>query len=198
MIVRRKIKLQLVNKLRDNKGMTIIELMLSTFLILVIVTLTAMSYFNATNATDITINTATSVRDARTAVYRISKDMREISTIEEADKDEVIFYSNIDTDDSFERVHYYLLADTEDPSFLDFWRGVEDGEDKILVKHVISDEIFSYKTGYGEESLDVPVDSLELGTIKSVNISLLIDQESATEGARTMNLETSITLRNRI
>lgn len=198
MIVRRKIKLQLVNKLRDNKGMTIIELMLSTFLILVIVTLTTMSYFNATNATDITINTATSVRDARTAVYRISKDMREISTIEEADKDEVIFYSNIDTDDSFERVHYYLLADTEDPSFLDFWRGVEDGEDKILVKHVISDEIFSYKTGYGEESLDVPVDSLELGTIKSVNISLLIDQESATEGARTMNLETSITLRNRI
>lgn len=192
------IKSKLINKLSDEKGITIIEIFLSTLLILVIVTLATMSFFNATNATDITINTATSVRDARTAVYRINKDIREISTIEEADKDEIIFYSNIDSDDSFERVHYYLLEDPEEPPFLDFWRVVEDSEDKILVKHVISDEVFSYITGYGEASLDVPVDSLELENIRNISINLIIDQESETEGVRTMNYETSVTLRNRI
>ena len=193
------IKSKLINKLSDEKGITIIEIFLSTLLILVIVTLATMSFFNATNATDITINTATSVRDARTAVYRINKDIREISTIEEADKDEVIFYSNIDSDASFERVHYYLLEDPDPKGHgLDFWRVVEDSEDKILVKHVISDEVFSYITGYGEASLDVPVDSLELENIRNISINLIIDQESETEGVRTMNYETSVTLRNRI
>lgn len=190
-------KLKFIKKLKENKGITIVELFLSVTLILIIVTLATMSFFNATNASDITINTATSIRDARTALYRITKDMREISTIEEADMDEVIFYSNIDSDDSFERIHYYLEVDTEDGSF-NFLRGVEGADGKVLVNRIISDDIFSYITDFGEDTLDVPVDALELDSIKNININLLIDQESPTETPRTMELGTSVTLRNRI
>ncbi len=103
-----------------------------------------MSYFNSTKATETTINIATSVKDARTAMYRVTKDIREIREtlgIEEADSVEVTFYSNVDPDDEFEKVHYYLESNG---GFFNLLRQINDGESKIVVTHLISDQIFSY------------------------------------------------------
>ncbi len=191
-------KLLLRDKFKNNSGLTLVELLLSTLLITVIVGLVTMSYFNSTKATETTITVATSVKDARTAMYRVTRDIREIRKalgIEEADTDEVTFYSNVDSDDEFEKVHYYL---EDDGGFFNLLRQIDDGDSKVVVTHLISDGIFSYKTAFGEDSLSTPVSTSELENIRSIGINLIIDQESTTEGNRTMNLETSVTLRNRV
>src|SRR4030043_52648 len=133
-------KLLLVDKFKKNSGLTLVELLLSTLLITVIVGLITLSYFNSTRAAETTITVATSVKDARTAMYRITKDIREIGEtlgIEAADTDEVIFYSNIDSDDEFEKVHYYL---ENDEGFYNLLRQINDGASKIIVTHLISDQ----------------------------------------------------------
>jgi len=191
-------KLPLRDKFKNNSGLTLVELLLSTLLISVIVGLVTMSYFNSTKATETTINVATSVKDARTAMYRVTKDVREIREtlgIEEADAGEVTFYSNVDSDDEFEKVHYYLESDD---GFFNLLRNINDGESKVVVTHIISDQIFSYVTAFGEDNLPTPVDELEIGNIRSIGINLIIDQESTTEGNRTINLGTSVTLRNKV
>src|SRR4030066_700649 len=150
-------KFRLKDKLKNNSGLTLIELLLSTLLITVIVGLVTLTYFNSTRAAETTINIATSVKDARTAMYRITKDIREIretSGIETADIDEITFYSNIDSDDEFEKVHYYLENEGD---FHNLLRQINDGNSMIVVTHIISDQIFSYVTAFGEESLLTPV-----------------------------------------
>jgi len=183
------------DKFRSNAGFTLVELLLSTLLITIIVGLVTMSYLNSTKATEATLNIVTSVKDARTAMYRITKDMREISVIEEADADEVRFQSNVDSDDEAEEVHYYLESDE---GFFNLLRQVDSGDGKIVVTHLINNQIFTYTTGFGQGSLTVPVDPEELVNIRNIGINLVIDQESTTEGNRTTNLVTSITLRNRV
>lgn len=191
-------KLKLIKRLKNEKGMTLIELMLSSLLIAIIVSLTSLSYFNSINSSETTINIATSVKDARTAMYRITKDIREISDIEEADKDKVTFYSNVDSDEDFEKIEYYLEEDEDEEGYYNLIRVVGDGEGKIVATHLISDEVFSYKSYYGGESIETPLEQYELGSVKNIIVNLIIDQESTTEGSRTMNLETSIALRNKI
>jgi len=191
-------KLLLQDKFKNNSGLTLVELLLSTLLITIIVGLVTLSYFNSTKASETTITVATSVKDARTAMYGITKDIREIREalgIELADIDEVTFYSNIDADDEFEKVHYYL---ENDGGFYNLIRQINDGNSKIVVTHLINDQIFSYVTAFGEDSLLTPVDISELENIRSIGISLIIDQESTIAGSRTIDLGTSVTLRNKV
>ena len=188
-------KLLLRDKFKKNSGFTMIELLLSTLLISVIVSLVTLSYFNSVNASETTISIATSVKDARTAMYILTKEIRELSQIVEADADEIIFYSNVDSDDELEEIHYYLESSG---GFYNLSRQVDGNNGEIVVTHLIKDQIFTYTTGYGQDSLTVPIESSELGNIRNISINLVIDQENTTEGNRTMNLETSITLRNRV
>ncbi len=188
-------KLLLRDKFKKNSGFTLVELMLSALLISIIVSLVTVSYFNSANASETSISIATSAKDARTAMYVITKDIREISQISEADAGEIIFYSNIDSDDELEEVHYYLESSE---GFYNLLKQVDSSDGKVVVTHLIENQIFTYTIGYGQDSLVTPVDPSELGNIRNIGINLIIDQESTTEGNRTMNLETSVTLRNRV
>ena len=177
-----------------------IELLLSSLLIAVIVTLITMSYFNTTRSSEVTISIATSAQDARTAMNLITKDIREISEVTYASGDEFKFKSNVDSDDTAEVVHYQVIAD-EDEGYEGFYkltRVVDSGNTKIVARHLIDSQIFSYTSGYGQEPLTMPVEAGLLVDIRNVSIELSIDQQETVEGSRTMNLETSVTLRNRV
>jgi len=180
---------------KNSSGFTLVEIMLAALLMAIIVGLASLTYFNSINSTETTLNIATSITDARTAMYRITKDLREISSIEEANSNELRFNSNVDNDEDFELVHYYLESDS---GFYNLFRKVDSGDGKIVATNVISSEIFEYFANFGDASLSVPIAPEELGSIKNITISLIIDQEETTEGNRTMNLATSITLRNRV
>ncbi len=193
-------RLLLQGKFKKNSGFTMIELLLSSLLISIIVGLITMSYFNSVRSSEITISVATSARDARTAMNLITKDIREISEITYANGDEFIFKSNVDSDDTMEVVHYQAIVDDEEgyEGFYKLTREVDSGNTKVVARHLIGSQIFAYIAGYGQDFLDMPVDSAMLVDIRNVNIELSIDQQNTVEGPRTMNLETSVTLRNRV
>jgi len=177
-----------------------IELLLSSLFIAVLVVLITMSYFNTTKSSEITISVATSAQDARTAMNLMTKDIRELSEITYAAGDELIFKSNVDSDDYQEIVHYRVITD-EEPGYEGFYklaRDVDSGNEKIVVRHLLGSQIFSYTAGYGQEPLAVPVEEGLIGDIRNISIGLSIDQQETVEGPRTMNIETSVTLRNRI
>ncbi len=182
-------------RLKQDSGFSLVELMVVSLLMFLIVGTATLTYFTSVNSTETTLSIAASITDTRTAMYRITKDLREISSIEEADTGEIRFNGNVDQDEDLEEVHYYLESDG---GFYNLFRKIDSAEGKIVVSHVISGEIFEYFVNFGEDSLTTPIVATELDNIKNININLIIDQEETTEGDRTMNLATSITLRNRI
>jgi len=177
-----------------------IELMISSLFIALLVGLITMSYFQTTKSSEVTISITTSAQDARTAMNLITKDMRELSEITYASGDEIIFKSNVDSDDLQEEIHYQVIPDDRpgNEGFYEVTRVVDSGTAKVVVNHLIVSQVFSYATGYGQEPLAVPVGAGLLVDIRNVGIGLSIDQQETVEGPRTMNIETSITLRNRI
>ena len=190
-------KLKLQDKLKDNVGFTIVELMLAALLMFVVVSGVSLTYFTSANATEDIISSTTSEIDARVAMYRISKDIREAISIEEASSDGVKFISNVDSDEEFEEVYYYL--EYTEYGHYNLYRKVDDGPEKIIAVNVIngSEDFLKYYTDEGDNNLSSPVDESELDSIKRVDINIFIDQEEPYESSRTMHLKTSVALRNR-
>jgi len=185
---------RLIKKLKDKKGFTVIELMASATLMAIVVGLTTLTYFNSTQTAQSAINISKAATEARTAMYVLTKDTREIISFVDADEDEITFYSNVDQDEDVEEVHYYTV---ENGGYYTLYREF-DAVSQTLGTKIISNHIFEYLTGYGEDILDTPVDAAELPNIRGINIRLLIDLEDTEETVRTMDLETSISLRNRL
>ena len=188
-------KLQLLKKIKDNKGFTIIELMLTMGIILVVVSLISAAYFLSASTSKNVVDITTSEIDSRLIMYRISKDIREAIEISEARASSITFKSNVDDDDDYETVRYYLEPGD---GYYTLYRIVDGGSPHFVADKIINDNIFTYYTG-----IDTPeggmtsVSEEELSSIKIININLSIDQ-SGTASSRTMELKTNITLRNRI
>ena len=89
-------------------GFTTVELLIVMLILLFVTGVATLTYFTAVNTTRDVISISTSEIDARTAIYRMSKDIREATSISLADEDKIRFTSNIDSDDSFEEVYYFL------------------------------------------------------------------------------------------
>ena len=181
-------------KIKDSKGYTMIELLLVVMLMLTIVTMVSAAYMVSANASKDIIDRATSEIDARVAVYRISKDLREAANISIADDDEITFKSNVDADEAIELVHYYLDGS-------DLYREVDDGDPAIVANYVIDTNMFIYYTDVNtpEGGLTTPVGEEDRDDIRLIDIHVSIDQSGADSGnERTMNLDTIIYLRNKI
>lgn len=181
-------------RFKDNKGFSLPELLVAATLMSIIVLLTAMTYLNSANAADTTINISNATAEARLAMYYITKDLREINGIIEADDSQVRFYCNVDQDEDMEEVHYYTV---ENEGYYSLRRDYEDIS-RTIGTRLTSDQIFEYFTAFGEDSLVTPVDNAQLANIKSIDVRLIVERQQAAPGSNTMDLETSITLRNRI
>jgi type II secretory pathway pseudopilin PulG len=181
----------------DQEGFSLVEMLLVILLIFTIVALVSSLLISTDNTSRDIISIVKSEIDARLAIYRISKDIRETHNIISADDYEVIFESNIDSDEYYERVRYYLVPDG---SNYDLYRQIDSGSSDLFIKNIVDDSIFTYYSGLStpEAGMIVPISDEEiLKTIKYVNITVNIDQ-SGTSSPRTMTLDTIITLRNRI
>jgi len=183
------------DNVKDNKGFTIVELMLTMGLIVIVVSLVSAAYFLSASTSKSVVDITTSEINSRLIMYRISKDIREAIEISEAGSSSITFKSNVDDDDEYETVRYYL--EPEDGHYI-LYRTVDSESPHYVADKIINNNIFTYYTG-----VDMPeggmtsVSGEELGNIKIININLSIDQ-SGVASSRTMELKTNITLRNRI
>ena len=64
-------------KFGDYRGFTLIEVLIVVLLIFVVVSVVSMTYITSINTTKDVVDITTSEIDARTTMYRISKDVRE-------------------------------------------------------------------------------------------------------------------------
>jgi type II secretory pathway pseudopilin PulG len=189
-------KLKLNKKIIENKGFTIIELMLVMLLIFIIISLVSSTYFLSANASKEVIDVTTSMADSRVVIYKLSKDLRETSQITGANIDNITFKSNVDNDIDEEEVNYYLTAED---SYYTLYRVVDAGSAEFVTSNIIDNNLFKYYSDINTpaDGIVAPVSADELNNIKIIEINLSIDQSGA-ETQRTMELYTAITLRNKI
>jgi len=180
--------------IKNQKGFSLVEMLLVILLIFIIVALVSSLFITSGRTNRDVINIVRSEIDARLVLYRISKDIRETNDIITANSNEVIFKSNVDEDEYYERIRYYLVA--EDSHF-NLYRQVDSAEARLYIKNIVDSEIFSYYSDLGVPAEAMPVSEEELQNIKFIDISVSIDQ-SGVPSVRTMDLDTMITLRNRI
>jgi type II secretory pathway pseudopilin PulG len=183
-------------KIKDSKGFTLIEVLLVAMLMFVVISMLSATYFLAINTSRGNIESATSRSDAGSAALRISKDLREATKLIMAEYDEIKFESNIDTDPDPEVVNYYLEGKD---GYFNLYRKIDYGQEKIIVTHIIDDNLFDYYEDINtpEDGMPTPVVDSDLGKIKIIEIHIYIDQSGA-PSQRTMKLETAVSLRNKI
>ncbi|MGM0366206.1 MAG: hypothetical protein ACQEP5_06665, partial [Actinomycetota bacterium] len=182
-----------VKKIINNQsGYTIVEMLLVLMLMFLVIAAITLTYFTSANSSKLVIDTASAEMDARTAMYSVSKEIREATQITEADTGRITFTSDVNSDEIVDEVSYYLQSHQE--SFR-LYRAVN-GRESFLADNIIDNSLFSYFSSPGEE-LSVPVRQDALEDIGIVGISIIIDRTGA-QSERTMELGTMVTLRNKL
>ena len=186
-----------INKrISGNKGITMIELMITLVFIGLIVSVVSLSYYSSANTSRDVIDITTSEIDARLAIYRMSRDIREAKGIKTADVNQIVFFSNADSDVDVEEVTYYLESES---GYYNLIRDVDSSNKRTVITNVINNDIFKY---YNESSTPIggiitPVTGTDLEKIKLVELKISVDQGGSTT-IRTMDLDTLIKLRNKV
>jgi len=198
-LVIRAMKLKLNNKSKDSGGFTLVELLLVVMLIFIVVSIVSATYILSVNTSRDVIEITTSGIDSKTAIYRMSKDLREAKDISIAENDRIIFTSNVypeyDSFEVFEEVNYYLVSEN---SYYNLYRKVDEEDAKIVAAKIVKNDLFTYYTDINTPANGMTsVSEAELENIKIIEIKLSIDQSGA-ESPRTMELKTSVALRNKI
>jgi len=183
-------------RLKGENGLSLVEVLIVLLFISLIVGLVSTIYISASRTSDSIINITRSQIDARIALYRMSKDIREARNIIGADIDHISFISNVDADEDFEQIDYYLESEN---GYYVLMRTIDGGTERIIISHLIDNNIFEYflDVGTPEGGIEAPLSSDDLGNIKLIGMDVRIDQ-SGSESLRTMDLDTLITLRNKI
>lgn len=195
MKVIRAIQLLLSKRNKDERGMSLIELMISVLFIGLIAGLVSVIFVSAGNASKDVIDITKSEIDSRLSIYRISRDIREANSVMIAGNDQIKLLGNVDPDDNYEEINYYIESKNGHYVLI---RSVDGGNEITIATHLITDNIFTYYSDISipEDGMATPVSSDNIGNIKLVRIAISIDQSGA-QSLRTMDLDTLITLRNR-
>lgn len=200
-----------MKRVYQQSGFTIIELLVAMGIVVIITTLAANFAVRGLQVQRIVGEQNQAVADSRTALDRFVNEMRETAPsdtgaypIEQADEQELVFFSDVDHDETIERIHYYLEG-----SFLQ--RGVTEpsgdpltydtaNEDVQTVSAYIrndSDPLFYY---YNEDypadtatnPLASPVDVSEIRLIE-LRVQTNVDPDRV---PKTHALEVQVHLRN--
>ncbi len=173
-----------------------VELLVVLLLIVIIVVLVSATLIQSANTSKGVIDVAASEIDARLALYRMSKDIREIFYITSADYNSITFTSNVDDDDAYETVSYYL--ESED-SHYKLMRQVDGAAPKIIINNVVDVDVFVYyqDAEFPEGGFSMPIEEVYINKIKIIELHISVDQ-SGTGSLRTMDLNTTVTLRNKL
>ena len=190
-------KSQLLKKTGDQKGFSLPELLMVVSLMFLIIAMISTAYIQSVNTTRDVITITKSEIDSRVAMYAIGKDLRESLNVLIADNSEVKFYSNIDSDKEFEIVRYYLQLTSE--GYYDLMKEIDGETGRLVITHVVDEDIFTYYSGPGspEGGMSEPVAEIDLTKIKIIKINISVDQGGSVS-LRTMDLDTMISLRNKI
>jgi hypothetical protein len=199
--------------LRGEKGITVTELLITLGVLVIALAGTYSLFWFGNKGWQHTSEKMLARQEAARALNRISADLRESlqpadnqPLIELADHDEIVFYANTDSDDSLEKVHYYLAdrklmrgitqPDKETPPWTysgeenayPLARYIENNKEEPLFEYLIST--------YPEEKItNLPASKEDRQKIRGVKIKLKVDFDP-TSDPKPVYLESEVFLRN--
>lgn len=144
---------------------------------------------------------------ARKAFKKMAKEIRGATysnrgdyPIEKAEKQTLIFYTNVDDDDDAERIKYFLDGNELKREIIEPTgyppKYEEPGEISTLASYVVNgtDPIFTYYDS-SYEGTNPPMDPVDIGKIRLIHLSLQIDV-NPNRTPPPLHLETEIQIRN--
>lgn len=177
----------ILNRRKNLKGMTLVELLVAMSIIAIV--LTGMTIFFVTiwksQGYQIKLGQASLV--ASQGVSKVVKNIRQAQQgddgsylFKSGNNFDIVFYANIDDDDIVERVHYYLSGNifymgvTDSSSSPPYSYPADDETVSVISKNVVNtatDYIFSYYDN-NATLMAVPVAT---GSVRMIEVQLLID-----------------------
>ena len=199
-------------KIKNKKGMTLIEVMVASFIIVLLSGMLSVLITKTFFVNRYTIEQGLNISAIESSLKNFSKYLREARQsdagaylIDSASDFELIFYADVDDDPVIERVHYFLENNqlkigTSDPSGFPVVYPVEDEEVKIVGNGITNNAeqpIFyyynqDYPTDIENNPLLSPVSPEEIGLIK-IDVYANTNPDHVPENSR---METFIRPRN--
>lgn len=194
-------------ELRNEKGITLVELMVA-FVLLSLITITVYNlYLYAARSMQHSTNKLRDRQRASFASKLMERDIREIEesagfeSISLANANNLIFYSDFDNDEAPEKVEYILTSgilyrkvtepDSNDPPYT--YTGTQKTATACL--NVTNNQMFRYFSEYETELTSLPLSAAQRQTVKLIKISISVDSTPG-ELPPGINLETDVNLRN--
>lgn len=180
-------------KIKSEHGFSLIELLIVTFILMIIATIASVLYLNTIRSQQDILTKAQSQKEARTALYIMEKEVREAVSVLDAESSNIRFLANTDRDDEFEEISYYTMISGNNYILI---REEDATESKTVLNYLVSDNIFAYYHQPDSEPIDLPLSIENLGTFKMLSISFTINDEPEYEN-NNLEISSSVYLRNR-
>lgn len=191
------LKKALNNKITDifnnEKGFSLVEMLIVVLIIAIIASLITTVYITSAKSQKDIINKAGSESNMRTALYTMTKDIREATDISSAKSDYLKIKSNVNND-SIDEVVEYILTSSNGVYILN--KKINGGSDIFIMDFITSNNVFSYYANISGSALQVPLSSQNLSSFKLIKISFIVNREPSNT-IKAVNLSTVVSLRNR-
>lgn len=190
------LKKALNNKITDifnnEKGFSLVEMLIVVLIIAIIASLITTVYITSAKSQKDIINKAGSESNMRTALYTMTKDIREATDIISAKSDYLKIKSNVNND-SIDEVVEYILTSSNGVYILN--KKINGGSDIFIMDFITSNNVFSYYANISGSALQVPLSSQNLSSFKLIKISFIVNREPSNT-IKAVNLSTVVSLRN--
>jgi len=175
--------------LRKDNGFSLVEMLMVVLIIGIVSTAVSALYISSLRSQKDLLNKANLETNLRTAIYSISKDLREATNVTIAENSKIKF------DIGTETIEYELV--TSNGTYKLNKKITEGGSTitKFIMEDIIDNNIFSYYLESGQTALSVPLSS-HLSDFKLVNLNFTVNKEPSV-AAKAINLSTMVHLRNR-
>lgn len=168
-----------------NKGLTLVELMVSTVLILIILVSLGTVFLNGQSSFNYLEGSANNIQEARIGQDQLSRDLRTATQISSASATSIEFTGDYDGNGTTETITY-----AQSGSNLN--RTIGTGSSKQMatgIVNAVSEPVFSY---YDQDGVAVTDGTLA----KLIQIRLLVDKDTAKSPSRSIELISKVQLRN--
>jgi len=181
------------NIFKNNKGFSLIEVLLVIVIFSIIASVISVVYINSVRSQKDLINKADSEINIRTALYALTKELREASNFSLATNNQIKFSADINNDSALEDVEYILTGTNNN---FTLYKKINNGNNKFILGNIINNDIFSYYNDNNSSALQTPLSSNDLLTFKMIKINFTVNKEP-TIPSKAVNFSTVVTLRNR-
>ena len=199
-------KNKIFNIFKNEKGFSIIEMLLVIIIIAIVATVITMLYISSIRSQKDLLNKAGSESNLRTTMYSVAKDLREADATGVAVVNSVTVVTGV----IIARNNYIKFTSGLGTETIEYVSTLSNGTyvlnkkvtiggittTKFIMGYITSDNIFSYYSTVSGAALPAPLSVQNLIDFKIINLSFIVNKEPSTP-VKAVSLSTMVSLRNR-